>query len=389
MNKTSKIPGLRTLSAVLAIILALPIPINGFTGFYLWLSPFIMLNSVIALKTLVLLNLAALIILIPIIFKKRWFCQNLCPVGWGCDLISGLRKDRSYSYDTIPEIGKWLAIISLTATIAGIPLFIFIDPLAIFHGFFSVFIKGSGIITIILSSGFLILLFIHFFLPGIWCKKLCPLGGMQMAIAELKYYIDRISGRKKSDNQLYNPGRRYLLMSGTGLIAGFSIRKLYKPLAGNVIRPPASAGTTHFNSLCCRCGNCIRACPTKIISSRIDYADILSLMTPEISFKSGYCLEECNLCSRVCPTGAITLFDPAAKNQLFMGKAEINLENCLLLNNKECNKCRSSCKYEAIEFKTGSNILNMSPVVDFRKCVGCGACMVVCPTNCIFVKPIE
>ena len=235
MNKSSKIPGLRTFSAVLAIILALPIPIKGFTGFYLWLSPFIMLNSVVVLKTFVLLNLAAILILIPIIFKKRWFCQNLCPVGWSCDLISGLKKDRTNTYDKIPEIGKWLAIISLTAAIAGIPLFIFLDPLAIFYGFFLIFIKGPGIITIILSSGFLILSFVHLFLPGIWCKRLCPLGGLQMVMAEIKYYIDRISGREKSDSQSYNPGRRYLLMSGTGLIAGFSIRKLYKPSAGNVL----------------------------------------------------------------------------------------------------------------------------------------------------------
>jgi NAD-dependent dihydropyrimidine dehydrogenase PreA subunit len=111
-------------------------------------------------------------------------------------------------------------------------------------------------------------------------------------------------------------------------------------------------------------------------------------MTPEISYKSGYCLEECNLCGRVCPTGAITLFDPEAKNLLFMGSADIRLENCLIVNNKECIRCKESCKYNAIKFISGRNILNMIPEVDRRKCVGCGACMVICPKNCITVNPI-
>jgi formate hydrogenlyase subunit 6/NADH:ubiquinone oxidoreductase subunit I len=112
-------------------------------------------------------------------------------------------------------------------------------------------------------------------------------------------------------------------------------------------------------------------------------------MTPEISFKEGYCLETCNLCSRVCPTGAITLFSVKAKSQLFIGTAKIHLDNCLLLNNKECVRCKESCKYEAIKFVAEENIFKVVPVADITKCVGCGACSVICPVSCIEIYPFH
>ncbi|NLN31388.1 MAG: 4Fe-4S binding protein [Bacteroidales bacterium] len=68
-----------------------------------------------------------------------------------------------------------------------------------------------------------------------------------------------------------------------------------------------------FNTLCSRCGNCIRACPARIIHPLTLYDLPLAWMTPVIRFEDGYCLETCNVCSRVCPTGAIELFPPEAK----------------------------------------------------------------------------
>jgi len=87
--------------------------------------------------------------------------------------------------------------------------------------------------------------------------------------------------------------------------------------------------------------------------------------------------------------GAITLFSPESKSQLFMGTARIHLENCLLLKNKECVRCKESCKYEAIKFVEEGNILNVLPVADSPKCVGCGACAVVCPVGCFEIYPIH
>lgn len=388
MKKILGLSTLRAISTLLAVLLAIPVSWNGLTGIYTWLSPFIMLNSVFTLKSYVWLNIVAFLVLLFVLFRKRWFCHHLCPVGWSCDMVSSLNKHTKFTYTRLPDIGKWLAILSLTAAIVGFPLFIFFDPLAMFNGFFTIFSVKLNLVGIISLSGLPLLLLIHLFFPGIWCTKLCPLGGLQLVIADVKTQINRHFSKKKTEFPADDSGRRYFLMSGVGLLAGVTVPGFLKPSADGMIRPPAAVEPDLFNILCCRCGNCNKACPTGIIIPHTDFGNIMALMTPEIIFKSGYCLETCNLCSRVCPSGAITLFSVKAKGQLFIGTAEVHLEHCLLLNNTECVRCKESCKYDALAFVAEGNIFNVVPVVDTKKCVGCGACAVICPENCIVIIPV-
>lgn len=386
MKDIFRVSNLRTISFVVAILLAVPLSLKGFSGVFLWLSPFIMLNSVFSLKSLVLLNGIGIIILILIFFRKRWFCNNLCPVGWSCDKVSGL-SSKIFTYRRVPDVNKWLALTSLFASLLGFPLFIFLDPLAIFNGFFVILSGGVDPVKLLIFSLFPLLLLVHLLIPGIWCKKICPLGGLQLAADDAKNLLTGLYSRIAPEPSAFNPGRRYLLMSAAGLAAGMAVPAVLKPSGETLIRPPAAADNKVFNFLCCRCGSCSRACPTDIITPVTDTSLPLSWMTPELKFKNGYCLETCNLCSRVCPTGAITLFSVEAKDKLFIAYAEIELENCLLVNNKECVRCKESCKYESIEFVTGGNILNAVPVISLKTCVGCGACAVVCPKECILIKP--
>lgn len=389
MRKIFRLENVRPLSAILAIALAVPVSLNLFTGFSSWLSPYIMLNSVFSLKSFVGLNLLASFVLVAVLFRKRWFCRYLCPLGWSCDMVSDLSRNKSFTYKRLPDFGKWIALLSVSAAIVGFPLFIIFDPLAIFNGFFSIFSGKLNFIALLSLSGLPVLLLIHLIFPGIWCAKLCPLGGLQLIIADLKTRSGLLFNSKKSGSLSHDPGRRYILMSGLGLLAGAAIPGFLKPSAGKSIRPPGAVEPILFNTLCCRCGNCSKACPTDIIIPHADFNNILSWMTPEISFKSGYCLETCNLCSRVCPSGAITLFNVEAKNQLFIGSAEVHLANCLLVNNKECVRCRESCKFDAISFVSQESILKVKPEVNIRKCVGCGACAVICPVSCIAINPIQ
>jgi ferredoxin len=377
----------RPISAIFAVALAIPFSLNILTGFYSWFSPYILLNSIFSLKSFVGLNLVASLILLAVLLRKRWFCRFMCPVGWGCDIVSALSRHKSLSYGRFPDIGKWLAILSLSAAIVGFPLFIIFDPLAFFNGYFTIFSGKLSLIMIISLSCLPVLFFIHLFLPGIWCAKLCPLGGLQLTISELKTRLELLLAREDPESESKDSGRRYFLMSGLGLLAGASIPRFLKPSQERLIRPPAAVEPVLFNTLCCRCGSCTKVCPTDIIIPHTDFNNVLSWMTPELIFKSGYCLETCNLCSKVCPSGAITLFSAGAKSQLFIGSAEVHLENCLLANNKECVKCKESCKYDAITFVSEKNILKVTPVVDIKKCVGCGACSVICPAACIVIKP--
>ncbi len=383
-----KASNVRSLSTLVAVLLALPFSWKGFTGLYNWLSPFIMLNSVLVLKSIVWLNAIALIVLILAILRKRWFCRYLCPVGWGCDKISNISLRKKVSYKHFPNIGKWLAITSLASAAVGFPLFILLDPMAIFNGFFATFSGSLSFAAIISLSGLPLLLAIHLILPGIWCKKICPLGGLQLILIEIKNLINNLFRERQIKIKQNDPVRRLVLASGMGLLAGLFIPGILKSAKKEHILPPAALHPDLFNTLCIRCGNCIKACPTKILSHYTGSGNILAWMTPEVTFEKGYCLETCNLCSVVCPSGAINLFSVEAKREIFMGIAEIHLENCLLTNNSECDRCRAACKYDALDIVPVKHTILAKPQIIKEKCVGCGACAVICPVLTIEMKSI-
>jgi ferredoxin-type protein NapF len=377
----------RGVFALLAILFALPLGWGAFTGLSIWLSPFVMLNSVLLLKSLVWLNSLSAITLVLVFWRKRWFCHKICPLGWGCDLISFYRKGRGVSIKRMPPVGKWLAIGSLVAALAGIPLFIMLDPLSIFNSFFVVFSQELSFTILLSFLGLPLVLAINIPFPGIWCAKLCPLGGLQDEISSVKELLLKKELIKNRVTKHTSTGRRFFLASGAGLLGAFLLPSLIKPARKSYLRAPGSLPEERFSTLCLRCGSCIKSCPTGILKHHMDPANIFSWMVPEIDFINGYCLEFCNTCSQVCPSGAISLFSKEAKNQLFIGFAEIDIKNCLLSANKECDRCKVACTYDAIRIEPGDLALHMQPVVSEDKCVGCGACMLICPPEVIKIVP--
>jgi len=379
----------RLVSTILAVLLALPLQWKWFTGLYAWLSPFIMLNSAFLLKSFVLLNILGVLILVISFFKNRWFCRYLCPVGEGCDRISS-RSKRSHAYlKKCPPIGKWLAILSLAASITGMPLFILLDPMSVFNGFFSAFFRELNLVVIISFLGLPLLLGVHLFYPGLWCTKICPLGGMFDEVSNLRKSGEKIIHRKQNSNDSLKNSRRLFISGGAGLLAGLIIPRILQPGYEPQIRPPASLPDKLFNTLCIRCGNCIKSCPTNIITHNKKKENWFAWMTPVVTFeKGGYCKEDCNLCGSVCPSGSISPFTLGAKQKLYMASLEIILSKCLLTQQTECDRCKAICAYSAIEIVPTESLLIMKPLVDFSKCVGCGACAAVCPPGAIKMLPL-
>jgi ferredoxin-type protein NapF len=372
---------IRFISLAVALLFALPFGWGKLSGFSIWLSPFIMLNSVLALKSFILLNCIGIIILVAAWFRKRFFCRNLCPMGCILDMIpSPDTQGKTISFKKFPYINKWLAIISLAGSAFGIPVFIYLDPLSIFNGFFISFASISVLAIFFACAGFILLLLIQFLWTGMWCKRICPLGGLQLLVSELKGFL---SGEKTVAEKT-DIGRRYFIGAIAGSAASFAFPFIAKGERGGNIRPPASLKSADFYATCTRCGSCRKACPTKII--RQDTHIGVGLLTPEVKFERGYCLESCNSCSVVCPSGAITLFSADAKSQIIMGKAEVKTADCLLSGNKECDRCKASCYYKAILIGGEKDKSLILPEVVSEKCVGCGACKVICPTNCITVS---
>lgn len=334
-----------------------------------------------ALKSLVVLNSVGFVILIALFFKNRFFCKFLCPVGCMLNMIPkrGKRKNNLH-IKTVPSLNKLLAITSLIGAVFGFPLFIYLDPMSIFNGFFASFVWVSYLSIIVSSAGFLLLFVLQLIWPELWCRRLCPLGGLQSLASDFKGLF---RGTKpiieKKDMK-----RRVFIGSIIGATAGILFPFVVKGDETKIIRPPASADSPDFYALCTRCGSCQKACPTNIIKQ--DTRLGLGLLTPIVEFENGYCLETCNACSVVCPSGAISLFSVHAKSQLVMGKAEVNKNDCLLFNRTECDRCKAVCAYKAILIKEDKDKTLVLPEVDLLKCVGCGACKIICPQNCISIK---
>jgi hypothetical protein len=106
-------------------------------------------------------------------------------------LASSFSRQRNFSLAGIPDIGRWLALISLAAAVTGIPLFILLDPLAIFNGFFAIFNRPVSLPVVVSFAGLPALILLHLYLPGL-LKQACSIpyaSGVEIA---LKLAITRL-----------------------------------------------------------------------------------------------------------------------------------------------------------------------------------------------------
>lgn len=351
----------------------MPLPFPVLSGGIMLISPYIFLHSILALKSVVLLNLLGFASLILIFLRNRWICRYACPLGVVCDWASNMRKNKVISL----SLNKYLAIISLALAITGLPVLIVLDPFNIFHMSMEVFRTGFHFQALIKVSLLLSIVLISAIMPNIWCRNLCPLGGLQILITDLKNVIRKPGTQQNT--RVFN--RRIFIAALSGIVAGIIIPRNSLFSHGKRIRPPSALPEPDINLICARCGNCSSACPTNIIKQSDNTRKIGSLLTPVIDFTESYCLPDCTLCGDVCPSGAIQKFTEADKKDLFMGRAIINVDVCYLQYQRECDLCRYHCAYDAIEIKkTGVSQLAL-PIIVENKCVGCGACKIICPAD--------
>ena len=183
--------------------------------------------------------------------------------------------------------------------------------------------------------------------------------------------------------------RRTVLGAIFGVVWASATLKARKGVAAP-LRPPGAVPEDRFTGLCIRCGNCSRACPTNIISHQLGSQDIAGLLTPQVSFHADYCLETCNLCTEVCPSGALQPIPLDLKVHVPLGTPFVDMDLCLLGDDRECSHCRNYCPYEAISLQFSEELYTLTPIVNLDRCPGCGACQVACPTRpqrAIVVRP--
>ncbi len=334
----------RWISFGIAVLFALPLQWKGFSGFYLWSSPYLMLLMVIGQFAFVWLHLIAILVLVLSFVRHRWYCNWMCPTGALCDAVSK-RGRRMGIVKHIPALGKALAVAGIVAALTGTTILGLLDPISIFNTFFSAFKTQPFSVISLKAAGLVLLLLLNFVLPYVWCGKVCPLGGLQDLITRFKRLVFR------SQHSRFNHSRRLALGAITGFAAGFSIRTVFSNTRRTVIRPPAALPEAELLASCLRCGNCGKACPTGIIQSSFDPSDPAGILTPQVSFKNGYCLPECTACGDVCPSGTLKRINRDEKKNHVMGIAVIHVKDCLLTQLKECNQCRNFCSYQAVVIK--------------------------------------
>jgi len=155
------------------------------------------------------------------------------------------------------------------------------------------------------------------------------------------------------------------------------------------LTPPGSADVKEFLTKCTACHLCVSACPTHVIQPSKNEFGWGHIMQVRMDFFSGFCNFECQRCTEVCPTGALTSLPLEDKKLTQLGKAKFVQDNCIVeTEGTDCGACSEHCPTKAVDMVPFKGNLSI-PEVDESICIGCGACEFACPTNpykAIYVK---
>lgn len=134
------------------------------------------------------------------------------------------------------------------------------------------------------------------------------------------------------------------------------------------LRPPWST-ERNIRDLCTACGECIRACPEKILVPG-------PAGTPCIDFANGACTF-CGDCARVCGEN---LFSETSS--IPWALTAVIEPGCLLKAGISCQSCTDACDEDAISFDMRSGFAGAVTIAP-DNCTACGACVSVCPVGAI------
>ena len=437
----------RCCALVVAVILLLPVlPWPEGRLVVPAVSVFVGIVSTVATHTSGFGTLVALPVLVLVLVRRRWFCRWVCSVGLLTECAGRMSPASRGACKRVPAVGQWVALLSVSAAVAGYPLLLWLDPMAIFSGTLSLVHDPAATAAQVAAAGLAVVLILSAAVPGVWCLKLCPLGGTQELLAGVARALASgdpwTAGRRETPPDETRPtdsrtkggrtkggpkmgtdtspvafvgerpesvfgagpdllpvetGRRAVLVWVTGGLCallgaplGWMSRVAGRERSAAVLRPPGAVGPPLFSQLCLRCGNCVAACPTGVICARTDSPTLGDWLTPVVSFQGDYCHEDCCNCMKVCPSGAITRGGMAQKLERPIGTARIDMNACLLALGRECRAtCIDACPFEAMRMHEWSwEDDRRYPMVRTDECPGCGACVLACtPMDAIAVIP--
>jgi ferredoxin len=211
------------------------------------------------------------------------------------------------------------------------------------------------------------------------CIDACPTVG-------LKYEGFRRERSRVSEDQV-DGGRRNLLAGAMVSAMAFVTSRTDSVAAAPrgerqriPVTPPGSRGVEHFTQLCTACHLCVSTCPTQVLTPSLLEYGVAGLFQPKMDYWLSYCNYDCNLCSLICPSGAILPIALPDKKLVQLGKAQFVKDDCIVITKKtECGACSEHCPTKAVHMIPHEKL--MLPELNNDICVGCGACEHSCPTK--------
>jgi len=215
------------------------------------------------------------------------------------------------------------------------------------------------------------------------CIDVCPTAGIVYDGFRRRRSVTQNAAHDSSRRKVVGSMASALVLAGTSAVTGKGpIDSLKTSSAGKKvpITPPGSLSLVRFSQLCTACHLCVSACPTQVICPSFFEYGIQGIFQPSLNYATGYCKYDCNLCSLVCPSGAIAPVAIEAKKEIQLGKARFVKDDCIVVAKKtECGACSEHCPTKAVSMVPYEKLL--LPELNNDICVGCGACERACPTK--------
>ena len=293
------------------------------------------------------------------LFRKRYWCRNLCPLGAMLALVGMYNLLRRRVADSCTRCGRCSPRCGMGAIPKDEPAHV---------------LAGECILCMN-------------------CRDACEQGAVSFGPRP------RSGQREEVDLS-----RRWFLATGvTAVLLAPAARMMSAAGKGRshgvLIRPPGALPERDFVASCIRCGECMRVCPTNGLQPLAFEAGLNGLWTPRLVPRLGPCDYRCNRCTQVCPTDALKPLTLPQKQRRAIGLAGVDRSRCIpwvgsaAYTNGDgapadcnCGVCEEFCPVptKAIRF----NVVRVPGLGEVRRpyvveslCVGCGSCENACPVS--------